>query len=341
MTQPKHKLSEQALAGFVIISGFLICGAIFQLGLPANGGVFLDQVSFVTDISFMNTVHIGFTFIGLFFLKEMREWSINFAAEDRWLGLWLMLPFLFFGGMYAAFYESGTFWKLSRVSLRAYGVHHAAMQSYGLFILGGVNPSKTTFKKYFFALSAVYALALLTFEFAPKEMRPTFLYPLTAVAGLAFVIIMLKARRFKEERLFLSRLVVYPLGIVNPFAGMAISALHGTEYALTFKHMMNHSSSRAELKSGTRRNLGICAVFIVFAVLCLFLSRKGTFAYAASASAPLALMLLWACMDSLNVLHYYFDSKLFRAKSASSRKHILPLLQEEYPVYAHARAGGN
>ncbi len=313
--------------GSTLTISFLLLSLFYWYYPLSNKSLFKDQVSFVVDLGLLNITHIIFTFTGFLLFNEFRDWFKSSVASIEHRFLTFGIPLLFLSLGYVFFSSSDFFWRITRTLLRCYGVHHSALQTYGIFLIYGKTSQAWKLKPFFFILSFAYAVALMTFEFADKNIRPTIIAFLVAVSVFVVVRVFYFVKSNKNDFQFMTRLLLYPLGLISPIAGMGISAVHGIEYGLVFNHFLKRKKS-----SLNKKNISIfMVVFSVFSFVCyigvrnISLSPWGNFI--PLNSPPLTLILAWVIIDYVNVLHYYFDWKMFRMKIADSRTHILPLFR--------------
>ncbi len=325
-------LSLHNSVGIPLLLFYLLSFSVFHGGLIDNLKLFKDQVSIVTDIAFFNLVHIAFTFLGLVFIKEMRTWYRIAAQTNFKIKLAIPVTFLATGIIYIFFFEKSISWEVSRFALRAYGLHHSVMQTYGIFLLSGALHQKFESKKYFLGISISYIFALAAFFFVDKNYQNFILYPAFLLCVFSVFQAIRRSLSMRNETLFLSRLIIFPIGIFSPIMAMAISAFHGLEYVLFFKQLSGKSQSKSEIYRFSLTSLFIFAAVGLYGIMCFLNLRNDTFGfvdpkYYREFAAPAGWLLFWWFMDSLNILHYFYDSVMFRAKSPESKKYILSLLK--------------
>jgi hypothetical protein len=322
----KEDISYYNPIGAYISLSFLALSLMYHFGWVGDKKLFKDQVSFVVDIGLLNLVHISLTIVALLLLSEFKRW---FKLTHNKISIIIItLPLFFFLYRYIYFVQSDILWRISWVSIRCIGLHHAAMQTYGILLLAGKINNAWKLKKYFYLISAAYVLALFTFEFAAKDIRPLLVNLSTIISSMSVLSILYASRFNYPELKFLSRLILYPVGTISPIAGMGISAIHGTEYALVFNKIVDNKNKQ---ENRGWYNVIFAAVILVFSLLCFFSLRDSSLVLwnnkISDRSIPFYLVGVWILIDYINIVHYYFDWRLFRLKNKVSRDYILPLIK--------------
>ena len=315
--------------GWFLTIVFLGMSVLFHLDLVGNKDLFKDQVGLVVDVGLLNLVHVVLTFLGFMVFNEFNDWYKSTRKTTLHSTLVYLVPLAFLGFGYMAFRESDLFWRVSRTAIRCYGVHHAAFQTYGILLLAGSQSEGWKMKKYFYGLSASYALALVAFEFLQGAERTWVIRLGLLISSVSVLALFYQVRKQREDTHFMVRLLLYPFGMVSPIAGMGISAVHGIEYGLVFNKALKKKTAT---KSGhSPRVWAFMVLFVAFAMICFLGLRNTTFSIWGDiknfSSLPLGLIAVWLIIDYANIMHYYFDSLMFRMKSQAARANILPLIR--------------
>ena len=131
-----------------------------------------------------------------------------------------------------------------------------------------------------------------------------------------------------NKPLFLSRLLLFVMVPVVPFAVAAISACHGTEYlAVAAKVRERSAMSQAARSQFTYTALALC---ILGLGLLICRSDEGIIELALAGGyreVPAWIRLAAYASITLAFVHYYLDRRIFRFRKASCRRHVLPLVE--------------
>lgn len=326
--QASSGISYYNSSGWFMTAVFLGLSVLFYLNLVGDKDLFRDQVGLVVDVGLLNLVHVVLTFLGFLVFNEFNDWYKSTRKNTFHSSVVYLVPLLFLGFGYLAFRESDMFWRVSRTALRCYGVHHAAFQTYGILLLAGSQSEGWKLKKYFYGLSFSYALALLAFEFLQGAERVWVVRGGLVISSASVLALFYMVRKQKADLSFLVRLLLYPFGMVSPIAGMGISAVHGIEYGLVFNRALDKKKSN---ESHSPRVWLFMVLFVAFAMVCFLGLRNTTFSIwgdiSSFQSLPWGLVAAWLVIDYANIMHYYFDSLMFRMKSEAARVNILPLIR--------------
>lgn len=317
-----HHYKQQINLGLAVLAIYLTFSFYFHF-FPSLE--FKSSVGILTDISFLNLTHIGFTFIAFLCFQNWRLWLRNVFIHNRLLVFFSFVIIAIFLVFYLLIPASNIYWNLSRFFLRSYGLHHSVMQSYGLLVLYGGNKTIYKLKKFFYSQTLIFTLVLFKYFFPQFFLNSDFLIFIFFCSLLSTIMIVLLLRANRDNLYFALRLFIYPLSLLSPIFGMAISAIHGIEYSFLIKNYNDNVGDLQKLK--LRTSLGLFLLFLIFILACILNIKETPFAlinyHPWNAKNPIFLLLFWALMDSLNALHYLFDSQLFKVKNPLTSKLII------------------
>ena len=132
--------------------------------------------------------------------------------------------------------------------------------------------------------------------------------------------------RQKETRKtwFLTRVLLFPLKMITPVAGLGVRATHGSEYLMIFRRLVQSSSIDASRKRRVYWATGAVAATyaILFALLWPVAVRELTGVNPATALLGVALFGTFV----VRFVHYYMDSLLYRMSDPFTRSVVGPLI---------------
>ena len=149
------------------------------------------------------------------------------------------------------------------------------------------------------------------------------------LVGLALAMILQTFRfagpAFRRKRVFLLRLLFYPLIFWSPLAGVALGTMHGSESLFLNRSMARRSESRWSnyLPLGLTF-LGLLLILPAFTSMSQSLAIQMFGSWVTIPRTYLVPMIVF--FFTLEYLHYYFDSFLYRMRNPAVRSHLLPLM---------------
>ncbi len=150
-----------------------------------------------------------------------------------------------------------------------------------------------------------------------------------ALGLIAFAILFLTFRipgpAFLRKKLFLTRLFFYPLVFWSPLAGLALGSMHGSEYLLLSASIAKRSSHKwaRYLPIG----LAILGALLIVPVFISMYSKPALEMFGTWTQLPKPwLFPLIVFFFTLENLHYYVDSFIYRMNEPAVRDNLLPLM---------------
>ena len=163
-------------------------------------------------------------------------------------------------------------------------------------------------------------------------------YPITRLADAAITLVLLflaltiialsfrfSGPAFRRKRIFLLRLLLYPMIFWSPLAAVALNAIHGTEYLMLSSTMAWRS--RSPWARALPFILPLLGFVLILPAFTAMFQGAAIRMFGTTGLIPrryLVPMILF--FFTLENLHYYFDSFLYRMRDPAVRKNILPLL---------------
>lgn len=148
-----------------------------------------------------------------------------------------------------------------------------------------------------------------------------------AVAWIVYFSMKLSSER-RARFIFLSRLMLFPLGFFSFFAAVGYRALHAVEYILLYRKMVRHSRRNLTRLARFATPLSVF-YFVCASLLTLFTLRPGEGIgawFLESGPLPVWFKILAALSITRLYMHYYLDRLLFRMRDPVSANRIGRLL---------------
>lgn len=297
---------------------------------------------FTSNILFLNSIHVGFTFMILSALPLAQAWRQENQSSFFFIAPSLSLFILFFVFSWFFSKEDDAIGLILALMYRFFGFYHLIKQSLGISLLYDRNFEKqekrsndSSFEKIVFSgLIAVTFFRCFT-EFSNEyswwsENANSILIHLLTFSLLSLVLLLFanKLIRHSETRLikwiFLCRLFLLPLSMVSFLGLIGLVATHGVEYAFIIRKMS--LSSGIELSSYLQ-GFSLVALFTVV-TLSLVSTHSGLLSFwvVDGFKGSFLHKLAWVTFSSITFIHYYIDGILFRFKNSWVRENIGPLL---------------
>lgn len=348
---------------FAVPSAGLLVGTVYwvanSFGRPLewHQNLALWFLSFV----FLDSVHVIYTFVLLWTLPELRQWSRNASDASRSLisAFWtkvllfaLGAAILFYtleltslsdkivwlGSLYAFLEAFGpqqhTLAQMRGISFcynsairRAYTLEPSELQQavnaerWEKILFRCVLLGDMIFSTGFFLRSGNYAV---------PDFVPWFEVLGASIVTVAAGGILLNARRYPKQQgsgklPYLSRILLFTLKNLAIPAALAVRATHGSEYLVVVKQMVKNSGVTEERKKR------IFALFIGVTVIYFFVLFLGVErALVKDMLPPKWAPTLLSCAVLFHIVvrwvHYYVDAVVFRMKDPATRAIVAPLL---------------
>ena len=334
------------IAFFLTPVAFLILACI-EIRSPRRGLGLLSwqdaSVHFVADMITLHSLHVVLTYACLLTMPECKSWLREKTTGRSW-AFWagsssvvaLLFVLLILGGAHLG-KANAVNWQMSILlfSLRAFAASlHGLGQVKGISLMMNrrltensrtcvLEPlEKTGFQMMFnFLWMAKIAVVFKAFRLWP--MIPIYETLFLGSLLAAFVILVVSTMYGHIDGwlkfLFLSRVLLYPLGLVSGAAAIGTMVNHGIEYYLIQKNMLANS----RISSTQRRTFVILTV--VFSALWVA-GKFQNYIVVSEYRGPF-LVTLAAFVYIFDYVHYYLDRVMFRMRDPVARSNIAPLLR--------------
>jgi len=311
-----------------------------------------DLALVMTSIIFLDGLHVTYTFILMWGLKELRQWTKDggVALMGRFVAVAVALAVVFYFLRFSPlthnlpmiivmfyFFEAMGPAQHTMAQMRgiSFCYHSAIRKTDGL----DKNESKDALlieqreKKYFRFLLAGDVFASIPYVLSNTKITFPGMYAVHKI-GLVFMIfsalgLLLNAKLYPKQKrtkkmAYLSRVLLFPIRTLIPPAGLVVRACHGTEYLVILRQMTKNSESYT--LSGKKVFVATALVSVLYAVAFVM-----TFPKMLSAEFNLHethKIFFYLLMFHLVVryLHYYMDAVLYRMSDARTRTVVGPLL---------------
>ncbi len=327
---------------------FLVISLVGVWVRPPGRG--LDhELKFLTDVLFFNSVHASLTLWALLLLPAARPWRAAKKERPAWLGFWPKALLLM--TVLAAFFAVKLgYLQVPREIFRPFDIafafiarviptQHTIWQVLGLSILfhqiqkreqGATEPTPAITahdrweKMYFLAfllLALIPPLAGRSIEIWQIHELQSSRGPLGwIISGLLLGLTGLLVRHQLQSplgadprrALYVSRLAVWALVPISPWAFYAAAAVHGIEYVFVMWRLIP-----VEQRVWTRWLVPGLALFAVGGALIRYASHLGD----AHAPAQIPVWMAGAQVIVLTIqwIHYHFDRELFLMRDPATR----------------------
>ncbi len=313
----------------------------------------------INQFVFLTAAHATLTYLTLATLPEARELLLaSFRSKRTWvviaLTLLVALPLLKFARQAGVLTVWSTFALL--LFLKALWGQHAARQMYGISCIYNRNASlnldssawskitgRLRLEKIIFqlltALIIIREVGVLFFHLNRllwyEALSVAMLIPVFAILYLALTC---RGKQWWNKKVYLCRLLLFPLAGISPIAILSADASHSTEYLfLTVKMFRRSKTARKTLYLWCIPILWISYAFFYLIYLNAPLARSIFGNYHTWPHNSLEAIVLRAF--TADYLHYFLDGVIFRMKDPLVRTHIGPLLEEDsMPISSLTRA---
>lgn len=310
--------------------------ALFALELllaPSIGSYEKSLIFFMTNIVFLNSIHIGFSFYIFFSSQTLRTWrsaynkNSSLTIEKKLILVWAIA---FASQIFiAATLEAIHFWVKALISF--YSFYHVGKQFLGLLLKENhtnlkLCKNKTLNKINLFdhrITNILLGITLIqTVDFFVFKNNLNTIY-ISSIVGLTSIlvwhiysILILSDQNIRYRYLFLFRYALFPLSPLSFSAAAGMSSIHGIEYYCVTHNIVHNEKKSKGFSSGM-----IAFIFIVF--LCLMSGRSGIPALISFDLGTIGTF-FWTTLGAFQVTHYWFDGQLFKMKNSASRNIIAP-----------------
>ena len=142
------------------------------------------------------------------------------------------------------------------------------------------------------------------------------------LASFATIYFVFKISFLKNKKIYILRLLLYPLGMVSPVAAAGIRATHGLEYTFLTTRMISNSTCKNKIK------LYICCGSFLLFLTCITMVYSKTLKFATffdhllpdSSDDFKGLML--TLLFTIEYFHYYLDGLIFKFSTSLVKEEI-------------------
>jgi hypothetical protein len=293
--------------------------------------------SVVAGLLFLNHIHIGFTFLMLYEVPELRAWVTGqFGCWRRFAlrtAILIALLWLFFLGLLnlLPWVALDSFWSATVFLLLTdtLGSRHVLWQSQGLYLtLFSPEQNYPLLRR----LMGMMGLAFVVTVFVDGLHRSTAHPPLFMLTGIlaliGFLIWLSILRQSKgwQDRLFLLRYLLWPVNGLSPVGRIGFQAMHGIEYFWVYRNL-SAAQRRPGLSVFTWARTVIMAPVVTAALGIVLLYHYFPNALAGDRNDAHKILLgLLSLNLAITFAHYELDHRLFKMKDPMTRQIVGPLL---------------
>lgn len=318
----------------------LALGATFIFNMNIAHSFSRREISYLSNILFLNITHNAFTFVLLTSALPMQRW----IREGQGEGFWTKQAFI--GGLLSAFFFLLLYWSPQHKWLFLvftlinfnFAAHHALSQVFGLSlaysgklplkrkIFGGQGQERFIFNLFLFSnllAGSVFIISAFGQRIIGLDDIPLFIQSIMYwIFCLEMLLVLLPlylygAKSALRVVVFNVRYLFWPLTLISHFAVFITMALHGLEYAfVTHKMFRGHSLQRPFLAFGL--------VFLVVILAVVRINSLGPVSI--GVSPPLWFLLLSGLSIGISFHHYYLDRQIFRMRHQLNREIVGPML---------------
>ncbi len=292
-------------------------------------------LQFVMDIVFLNAIHILFTFIYIFSLKEFRlfisEYKLKLKRDlyKEWIFAFLLLFifFWFFFEGYPLSQEFNVFHLLNMVTF-AWAALHAISQSVGLSSVSLLERCRH-FEKSELSRPLKYNSLILPIVFAGYLvmylfcflLKITLTYNLKIIFSALlilyiffhFIFIYRKlSRNFVLDFVFGLRYILYIMSFYSVAANFGRAVVHGHESYMIYKKLVPNTYFSLKKVFNFKP---IVVFFLIFGLISIFLNaRSGVLGFFTEGQHPrnLAYQFLFSFFYALTYLHFFIESQIYK-----------------------------
>ncbi len=312
-----------------IVFFYLVLLLLNRSDFLSNGQYWYDTSRLFSSILFFNATHVVLGFLGLLFIQEMRDWWTDFEWKKSFFLLTVLLPAIYLVWLYTNSYSDNFLWNFTRVTLIFLSLHHAAMQTYGLLVVGKSKKEKRILRHLFLFLVVLFGASRYA-RLVPSISLFWVDWTTFFASSLTMLLIYRVCWHRKSDRIFLIRIVLFPLGQIFSVAAIGISAIHGVEYLVLLKRQFGNTRSKSVVLGLNGKSFSYFSIFLMYLGLALVNERSGLFSVRNMdrfEEIGALLMTSWIVMDLVSLPHYFLDGVMYRFSNKNSRSKILPLLR--------------
>ena len=302
---------------------------------------------FIGDIIFLNSIHIGFTFILLFELRPFQLWKRQYNQSKLFLEYkmilffvlsFLVLVFLFFTPPHIFnFKDHKIFYNIGMLFFFLYAYYHTVKQHLGLFLeenhtnyyLDKISRNKMNqldhiFFKCFILISWTYVLIEQFPYFSINRNHVQLSYFLCFIFYILLLYIIFERQILRKKLILLPRLLIYPLLPHSVFATTALASIHGMEYFFVFRRLFLHEEI-------SLRKIFYSLGFLFFMIATMLSLMTNDFFLSLLNIKTLDTFsgfykIILATFIVFSFLHYWLDGKIFKMRDPLVRKYIAPVM---------------
>ena len=327
---------------FFFLGLFFILAALAITGTYSPFNSYNKLANFIVAFIFLDILHVYFTGVLLFILPEYRSWLTD-MGRTKWIYGFVLIILSIVGYacvIYAKIEIHSAVLLVLECAFSILRLTHFTAQTKGLSILynnrmkpylsdAEISLQRNLERRERFCFNAVLAVQIgyfLITRFLPSytwELR----FAYFGLVSIFFTTILIGTFRYPQSYRSSKKYFVWTLAFVvlwplYPVAMFFQRALHGMEYTFLSFGMVKKSS----LKMNVRVGFYFFSSILVLAVVA-FLYKSNMFLQGGIMLTPQYQVPLFITAFSLEYLHYYLDSQIFRFRKAEVRKHISPLIK--------------
>jgi hypothetical protein len=297
---------------------------------------------FIVSYIFLNTAHIIVTFLMIGFLPEFKKWFSSFLVPSvtTFKHLLAVLVILITNFIVAkAISVNDLYLSAGLLFLIILTLIHNFSQTKGILLLYNkslwphLNDGEKLIQKkienrerFLFSAALFFLISRIVLKEFLKIKSSFLLFGLNAmfcvaVAGILLNSLAFPAKNKSNKHRYQLTLVYDALSLFSPFALLIRRSLHGIEYAVYSQGIFQRSNRKWP-------RAAVIILFMSFSllVLCTFLFSKKYFV-GDSINLPVEVKTwIWFVLNSLEILHYYFDRYIFKFSEKSVQEHLSPVL---------------
>jgi hypothetical protein len=299
-----------------LISAVLVLACLEALKLIKLSPGEMHGLVMVSQLFFLNVVHVGFTFGFLYGSRRGRDWLDRVGGTSRRRSLLVNTAVfaalalgisLLFGSFLNRDPEGNwaTFITVQLLLIVVLPAQHRLGQSFGLYPRHPYDSQLKPARLMFTWL----AIPALTVAFLAPRLESDLGFLRAVLAGALFFLaayVWWRERRLQSTHGWFSlRFFLWPLAVFSDVAIYGLIALHGIEYLSVYRKLVGYSEWRAHLVSG---------VFAAVLLICFLLRPVGGAKLAEDflRAHPLLIASAAGVSYALSLMHFFWDRKIFK-----------------------------
>lgn len=322
------KLGYVALYGPLLIFVAAVCEVYFSIKLLSNE---VRYIEFFANVVFLNWIHIAFTLVLVLQVEAYKNIIRSFLwYRSAYVGILVIIFLLLLGEVFVSFYPNEFVGKIYLFLIYAWTQLHFLFQIKGIFFLlfNDNEPRlsvsrRSNFNFYFWYLVCALSIFWITTKVLVPDLTEstavnlhTFLF-LPAICFLMYFLIHLKDY---VARVYLLRIVLFPMAFYSKIAFFGIAAIHGIEYLLVFLHLLRRNEASREQSRSFY--VGIFVTVFLFAFLAMLNNRGGLLSlisieFLTEARWYQIYLIIYA---TTGPIHYLIDGIIFRFRNPEVKK---------------------